>query len=121
MNSQCSGLFQCGPSSLCCCYPSTRLAAAHLQKNCEKLQTIGLVLAGAYPVQTEAEDFKSTVLSEDLVTLFTHMALPGLGVLGNVGLVSRLPWIQQGLCCRTVNTGSSRGRVLLLTFVCGRG
>jgi len=48
-------------------------------------------------VQTEAEDFKSTVLSEDLVTLFTHMASPGFGVLGNVGLVSRLAWIQQGL------------------------
>jgi len=59
-----------------CCYPSTRLAGAHLRKNCEKLQTIGLVLAGAIQVQTAAEDFKSTLLSEDLVALCAHMALP---------------------------------------------
>ena len=58
MNCQCSGLFQCGPSSLCCCYPSTCLAAAHLQKNCEKLQTIGLVLAGTYPSPDRGRGFQ---------------------------------------------------------------
>src|SRR5438034_3326332 len=101
------------------CYPPTRLAAAHLQKNCEKLQTISLVLTGADPRRDRGRGFQVHSAKREFCRPSYSHAIAGSGVLGNVGLDSRLPWIQQGFFHRTVNSGSSRRRVLLLAFVCG--
>ena len=65
-----------------------------------------MVLAGQIHVETEAEDFKSTVLSENFVPFLYPHGIAGFG-------------FNKGFFYRTVNSGSSRRRVLLLAFVCG--
>ena len=85
MNSQCSGPFQCGPSSICLLLSINTFSSSTSAEELREITDNQLGSCRRIQVKTEAEDFKFTLLSENPAPSYSH-GIAGLVVLGKVGL-----------------------------------